>query len=145
MSKMTLRYFVSVIVGGKCVHMFYSEDLCEVHVCRLMYKGCEIIVFDVNRMAFVPLSDVAKIEHETKMAIRNDIMPQHVVCIETKQIYRSVNDCASEIEISPALVKEACSEMTPISGLHYVYEKDYNLYPLLSPLDDKEQIFKEPF
>lgn len=121
---MAERYFVSISVGGKCVSLFFSEDLCEIHVCRLLYKGCEIEVFDVVDMRFVPPVKVSTMETLAKRKIKSDILPQHVVCVDTKEIYKSLSDCARNIGIPPSEVADSIQNLARISGHRYVLESD---------------------
>lgn len=123
------KYFVSVFVGGKCATLFYSEDLCQIHVCRLLYKGCEIEVFDIEDMCFVPSSTVSAVELLTKQKIRSDLMPQHVVCVDTKEIYNSISDCAKRIGVTLGEIATAIQSLKTIDGRRYLFESD------LKPLD----------
>ncbi len=118
------RYFVSVVVGDKCVSLFYSEDLCETHVCRALFKGCEIIVFDLEGMGFVPHEVIEEIERKTKRSIREEVMPQHVVCVETKEIFRSLSDCSSLIGVTSASLASAIYSLATVNGKHYLFESD---------------------
>lgn len=118
------NFFVSVFVGGKCVSLFYSEDLCEIHVCRLLYKGCEIEVFDIRSMCYVSSNYVAHCERIAKSRIRLDIKPQHVICVETKEIYSSLSDCASELGILPSYLASSIFSLAKVDGHHYLFESD---------------------
>ena len=123
-NKMIHKYFVSVFVGGKCASLFWSDDLCELHVCRLLYKGCEIDVFDLHSMCYVSPRFIAASEHHAKQRIKADLMPQHVVCVETKEIYASMSDCAWKIGVPPQSLASSIMELAAIGGRHYIYESD---------------------
>ena len=119
------NYLVSIYVADKCVELFYSEDLCELHVCRLLHKGCEIEVHDMRKFCPMPNGDINKRERESvkKFKERKDKkeIPESVVCLETKEIFPSVSVCADEIGIQPSKLMDGIMRLVTVQGHHYQF------------------------
>jgi len=119
------NYLVSIFVADKCVELFYSEDLCELHVCRLLHKGCEIEVHDMRKFCPMPNEDINERERESvkKFKERKDKkeIPESVVCLETKEIFPSVSVCADKMGIQLSKLMDGIMRLATIQGHHYQF------------------------
>ena len=118
------NYLVSVFVNNKCVDLFFSEDLCELHVCRMLHKGCEIQVHDMRNYSTVPRTEVRKREAERLALTRGKSIPDQVVCVETKQVFASLDVCALETGIPRFEIMDSITRLTTIGGRHYLFSSD---------------------
>lgn len=118
------NYLISVFVGGKCVDLFFSENLCELHVCRLLHRGCEIEVHDMRSFAEIPKENVNACEKEMQVLVKKRFIPEQVVCMETKQIYQSLDVCAQRIGESVSDLMYSISQLTDLGGYHYLMSSD---------------------
>lgn len=120
----TPNYLVTVFVNGKCADIFYSEDLCELHVCRTLYSGCEIEVHDMR--SFIPMSDdnVRWHERESKRLTERRFIPEQVVCVETKKIFPSLSICAYEIGETLGALMDSIAQLSSLGGRHYLMSSD---------------------
>lgn len=118
------NYLVSVFVGGKCADLFFSEDLCELHVCRILHKGCEIEVHDMRSYSAMPVAEVAKREAEKLALTRGKSIPDQVVCVETKKIFPSLEACADETGFPRFELMNAIAQLTTLEGRHYLFSSD---------------------
>ena len=121
---MSNNYLVSVFVGGKCANLFFSEDLCELHVCRLLYKGCEIEVFDLRQIAAVPKDKIRSRENEVVDLMKRKAMPEQVVCVETKSIFQSLSVCAERVGTTISDLADSIEHLTALDGKHYLMSGD---------------------
>ena len=118
------NYLVAVFLKSKCVALFYSEDLCELPVCRILYQGCEIEVDDLRGFASVPRKKVKEREYEVKFMTERHTMPEQVICRETKEIYPSLTVCAKEIGESVGDLMDSIAQLTKLNGRHYIMSSD---------------------
>ena len=115
------NYLVSVFVGGKCVDLFFSENLCELYICRMLYKGCEIDVHDMRSFKPVSQSSLRIVEREVKAKAEKKIIPDQVVCLNTKRIYSSLDECARDNGISRTELMDTITGMSTIHGQRFCF------------------------
>lgn len=118
------NFLVSVFLNSKCVDLFYSEDLCELHVCRMLYKGCEIEVHDMRSFNIMPAVEMMRRETETMALTKGKAIPDQVVCVETKTVYPSLDVCAQRNGFSSYELMAAMVELSTIGGRHYLFSSD---------------------
>lgn len=120
------NYLVSVFVGGKCASLFYSEDLCELPVCRLLFPGCEIEVHDLRKFRTLPFTEQVEREYEAKppAGVRSKKLMKQVVCRETKEIYPSLSACAAANDIPMSDLANSIAHLSAIKGRHYLMSGD---------------------
>lgn len=118
------NYLVAVFVGGKNASLFFSEDLCELHVCRMLYPGCDIDVHDLRGFSKVSKMAVKEREIEVKYMTEHKTMPEQVVCRETKEIYPSLSVCAKEIGASLGDLMGSIAQLSTLGGRHYLMSSD---------------------
>lgn len=116
-----INYLVSVFVGGKCADLFYSENLCELHVCRALHKGCEIEVYDMRSFRQMPKKEVKRKECETTLWTEKKRIPDQVVCLNTKKIYSSLDECARDNGLSRVELMDTITGMTVINGQRFCF------------------------
>lgn len=117
------NYLVSIFVNGKCVDLFFSEDLCELYICRMLYKGCEIEVYDMRSFLEIPSKTIWQKEHEAIVRTERNLIPEQVVCLSTKRVYSSLDECAKKNGISRAALMDTITGMTVINGQRYCFAK----------------------
>lgn len=118
------NYLVTVFVDNKCVDIFFSEDLCELHVCRVLHKGCEIEVSNLRNMMIMPSEEVSSRETEKMILVKGKVIPDQVVCMETKTVYPSLDVCSMRTGINKYHLMSAITGLSAIQGHHYLFSSD---------------------
>ena len=143
------QYQVSVIVDGKCVHLYFSHDLDDLVTIRALYRDGHIEIFDFSRFMFLSDAEVAEEVHNSRLRWRDslvrsrmcgpDPMPPEtppgkkkktklwrltVMCVETGQVFGSVTECSSHIGLPYMTIMNCIKHGNGTRGLHFIAVKE---------------------
>lgn len=140
---MNQRYLVSVVIAGKCVHSYFSSNLDDLVTIKALYKGCEISIFDMERLIALTASEITEELVKSRLRWKNSLHPEPVqpepvveeekpkvqkhpkcwkrtvLCVETGQIFDSVRECSEHIGLPYMTIVNCIKNKNATRGLHF--------------------------
>lgn len=109
-------WLVSVCKDDKVVGLYLSRGLREIETIKALHRGCDIEGFLVCRST-----------EKVKPSLKSEDGCRKVICIETGEIFNSVNSCAESIGVPRWNVYRNIQRCYAVDGKHYRYlnESDY--------------------
>lgn len=141
------NYLVSVLVDGKTVNSYFSENLDDLVTIKAIHKKCKIQIYDLDN--FVRLTpkqvereiiksgmrwkksmekekpDIIETTHETpkekaKKEKRKKNWERPVLCVETGQVFSSIRECSNKLGIPYMTITNCIKNKNATRGVHFV-------------------------
>lgn len=141
---MNQRFLVSVVVAGKCVHSYFTDNFEDLVTIKAMYRGCLIEIFDMKHLTILTRNEVAGEimrsglrwkkslestpvepkpvieEVKTKMRKKLKYWKRRVLCVETGQIFDSVKECSTCVGLPYTTIVNCIKNKNATRGLHFI-------------------------
>lgn len=142
---MEYNYLVSVFVGGKCVNLYYSENLDDLVTIKALYKDCEIFIFDIktyetfskalvdaeiqrSRLRWkkslerpnIDIFNNKSVAKKPKKLKPKKYWERPVMCVETLQVFRSIRECSEHTGIPYMTITNCIKNGNATRGVHFV-------------------------
>ncbi len=139
------NYLVSVFVDGKNVNSYFSENLDNLIIIKVLHKACEINIFDfANFVRFTPSQVeceiiksgkrwkkslekpkvvepiIEKPKEKPKKEKKKKYWERPVLCVETGQVFSSIRECSDKLGIPYMTITNCIKNKNATRGVHFV-------------------------
>lgn len=140
-----MEYLVSVFMGGKCVHSYFSNDLDDLVTITALYKGCDLSIYNLIQYRSLKPDEIyeevvksrqrwkesfekheetpppppPEITDKPKPQKRIKYWKRPVVCMETGQVFGSVRECSDHIGLPYMTITNCIKNKNATRGLHF--------------------------